>query len=99
MSTYELTFGDFPVKPVRKPWQKIDWTPTMLQAVCERFPFEFSRDLAKELGVGWRILIRKARELRVEKEPDFCSKHRAEAVKKIALVRKPNPNPNQKKIL
>lgn len=43
----------------------------MLQQVRERFPVEFTRVVADSLGVSHRTVVRKARELGIEKEPDF----------------------------
>jgi len=56
-----------------------------------RFPFEFNKDIAKDLGVSWRSLVRKARELGLEKQEGFLDKKRGEIVKLILKVRKQNP--------
>ena len=50
----------------------------MDKAVRERFPYEFTKPLAKELGVAWRTLLRRARKLGVDKEEGFLDKHRSE---------------------
>jgi hypothetical protein len=42
------------------------------------FPVSYNKELAKKLGVGWRTLVRKAREMGLEKEPGFLKKRRDE---------------------
>lgn len=90
----ELTFPQIPkniVQPKPKRRFKIDWTPPMVEELTRRFPTDFNKDIAKDLGVSWRSLVRKARELGLEKEDGFLEKKRGEIVKLIAKVRKPNP--------
>jgi hypothetical protein len=89
----ELTFAQVPIniKPQKKQWRKIEWTPDMLQKLKERFPVEFNKDLAKELGISWRSLIRKARELSIEKEPQFLDKRRTTISRMAQESRPPNP--------
>jgi len=54
----------------------IEWTEKMLDTLKEKFSTTFNIVLAKEIGVSQRTLIRKARELKLEKEPDFLKKRR-----------------------
>ena len=54
----------------------IDWTAEMIDTITSKFATSFNRDLAGELGVSLRTLIRKARELGLEKEPGFLEKNR-----------------------
>lgn len=90
----ELTFPQIPkniVQPKPKRRFKIDWTPQMVEELTRRFPTDFNKDIAKDLGVSWRSLVRKARELGLEKEDKFLDKKRGEIVKLILKVRKQNP--------
>ena len=48
----------------------------MIMILCNKFSNTFNRELAKELKVSMRSLIRKARELKLEKEPGFLEKNR-----------------------
>ena len=87
----ELRFPIIP-KPKRKQGIPIVWTPKMIDELTARFPTDFNKDIAKSLGIGWRSVVRKARELGLEKSPDFLEIKRSEIVVKIKRVRKPNPN-------
>ncbi len=80
-----------PANIKRKPRPTIVWTPEMLQLLTERFPNTFNKDIAAELNVSWRSVVRKARELGLEKENGFLDTYREEMVKRIAKVRKHNP--------
>lgn len=60
----------------RPPRPRIIWTDEMITIVREQFPLTFNKELAAQLGVSWRSLIRKARELGIEKEPGFLDKNR-----------------------
>jgi hypothetical protein len=80
------------VKSKRKARPKIEWTAEMIAKLKTDYPCRFNKDVAKELGIGWRSLVRKARELGVEKEPDFLDINRSKIVQLIAAVRKPNPS-------
>ena len=75
---------------------KIEWTPEMLQHLSTRFATEFNKAIAKDLCVSWRSIVRKARELGLEKEPQFLDKKRGEIVELIKKVRKPHPAKGQK---
>ena len=52
------------------------WTEKRLDTLKEKFSTTFNIELAKEIGVSQRTLIRKARELKLEKEVDFLKKRR-----------------------
>ena len=56
----------------------ITWTPSMLTMIKALFPITFDSSLALCLRVSKRSLIRKARELGLEKEPGFVEKRREE---------------------
>jgi hypothetical protein len=72
----ELIFSHIPdnliqPKPKRKQGIKIVWTPEMLHLLTSRFATDFNKNIAKDLGIGWRSVVRKARELGLEKVEDF----------------------------
>lgn len=71
----------------------LHWTPEMLRRVKDEFPVRFNRELAKELGMSPRSLIRKARELGVDKEPGFLEKHR-EQITEMAAAHHPKLTAN-----
>jgi hypothetical protein len=73
----------------------INWTPVMIQKLKIEFPVRFNKELAKELGVGWRSLVRKAREMGVEKEPDFLE-NRRHVITEMAVKANHNPNTGNK---
>lgn len=60
----------------------IEWTPQMLKLLHDFFPIMFNEPLAKWIGVSQRTLIRKARELGIEKEPGFLEKRKADIQRK-----------------
>lgn len=70
---------------------KINWTESMIDMVVELFPVTFNNVLAKKLNVSQRSLIRKARELGIEKEDGFLEKRRDE----ISAMAKDAPKPPQ----
>ncbi|HEY6913208.1 MAG TPA: hypothetical protein VI413_00915 [Paludibacter sp.] len=72
------------------------WSDDKLDILKMKFATTFNKDLAAELGCGWRTVIRKARELGLEKEAGFLDKKRTEIVKLIQAVRKPNPTKGMK---
>lgn len=67
---------------------KIKWTNEMLEKLKLEFPYRFNKDLAKDLKVSWRSLVRKARELNIEKETNFLDKRR-EKITEMATAAKP----------
>ena len=56
----------------------IVWTPRMLKLLQDYFPTMFNKPLAKWIGVSERSLIRKARELGLNKVDGFLDKRRAD---------------------
>ena len=58
--------------------KKIIWTPEMEDKVRREFPHRISIDICKEMGVSLRSIIRKARELGIDKEPGFLETNRKE---------------------
>ncbi|EGK00478.1 hypothetical protein [Dysgonomonas gadei] len=67
---------------------KVIWTAEMLEILRREFPSSFNRDLAAKLEVSMRTLIRKARELNLEKEEFFLESRRAEITE---MARKAHP--------
>lgn len=70
---------------------KIEWTPEMDEMVINLFPKEYSRDLAANMGVSLRSVIRRARELGVDKESDFLEKRRAQITQLAQAAKPPHP--------
>ena len=60
------------------------WTPQMLTMLKALFAITFDDSLARCLGVSKRSLIRKARELGLEKEPGFIEKRQNEINRRIS---------------
>lgn len=77
-----------PISKQKRPY-KITWSAEMIQTLINKFPSTYNRVLAKELNVSLRSLIRKARELKIEKEPGFLEKNRAE-ITKMAMANNRN---------
>ena len=73
------------------PKNKIQWTPEMIHRLKFEFKYAYNKSLAIELGVSWRTLVRKARELGLEKEEGFLEK-RKEHIQKLAMAKR-NPSP------
>jgi len=72
---------------------KIDWTPEMIRRLKFEFKYAYNKTLAIDLGVSWRSLVRKARELGLEKEDGFLEK-RKDHIQKLARAKR-NPNPTK----
>lgn len=83
-----------PIKKQKRPF-RIVWSDEMIKSLQVKFPFTFNRELAKELKVSMRSLIRKARELGLEKEPGFLSKNRA-LITQMAVANNHNKYTGQK---
>lgn len=68
----------------------IVWTPRMLKLLNDYFPTMFDEPLAKWIGVSKRTLIRKARELGLEKKDGFLQDRRKDIneLARIALKRR-----------
>ena len=65
----------------------------MLERLQAEYPVRYNRDLARDLGVSLRTLIRKARERGLEKEPGFLEKRldEIERMAKRAAANAPRP--------
>lgn len=72
----------------------IEWTSDMLRILRLKFHKTFNADLAKQLRVSQRTLIRKARELNLNKEPGFLEINRAEITRR-ATIALPAASPQQ----
>ncbi len=75
---------------------KYIWTDEMILKLQQLFPVMYNKELAKILGVSWRTLVHKARELNVYKEPCFLEKRRAEITKMAVEAHPPNPHKGDK---
>ena len=62
----------------------------MIYMVKKYFPVKYNRVLAAELNVSMRSLIRKARELGIEKETNFLEIRRDEITKMAVIAHPPN---------
>lgn len=93
-SYYELSLPVI-IQPKRRT-AGIEWTDQMIETITLKFATTFNRELAEELGVSMRTMIRKARELGLEKESGFLDKNRSEISKMAKESRGPNPTKGQK---
>lgn len=91
---YELSLP-IVVEPKRRT-AGIKWTNEMIETITSKFATTFNRELADELGVSMRTMIRKARELGLEKEPGFLDKNRSVISKMARTARGDNPTKGQK---
>lgn len=73
------------------PRQKIEWTEEMLTRLRFNFPYAYNKYLALDLGVSVRTLIRKAREMGIDKEPSFLEKRRMEISRMAQAYAPPQP--------
>lgn len=97
MENYELYLPPiFKMGSKRAYRAPVQWSNERIELLSEKFATTFNKDLALELGCGWRTVIRKARELGLEKEVGFLDKNRPEIVKRIFKVRRPNPTKGMK---
>ncbi len=83
-----------PTKP-KQSRPKIIWTEAMIIALKEKYPFTYNKLLAKQIGVSWRSLVRKARELNIDKEDNFLDNRRDE-ITAMAVKANHNPHTGQK---
>lgn len=93
---YELRLPEIIEKRPPRRTAGIEWTSEMLEAVKNKFPVTFNKELAAELGVSWRTLVRKARELGIEKEPNFLEKRRKTITKMAQSARPENEHKGKK---
>ena len=77
---------------VKKDHYGIVWTDEQLKLLRDFFPTMFNRPLAIWIGVSMRTLIRKARELGLEKKPGFLTERRKDisALASAALKKSTN---------
>lgn len=70
------------------------WTPKQIKLLKDFFPIMFNKPLAKWIGVSQRTMIRKARELGIEKEENFLDTRRDDinALLSEALKKAPDTN-------
>lgn len=94
MATHELTFAFVPEKKILR--KKIIWTQEMTDLIIAEFPVSYNRELAKKIGVSMSSLIRKARELGIEKEPMFLDKRREEITEMAIKALPPQPTKGRK---
>ncbi|HCW07347.1 MAG TPA: hypothetical protein DGG95_08285 [Cytophagales bacterium] len=67
------------------------WTDEMLQKLKAEFPFRFNKDIAKDLKLGWRTIVRKARELGLEKDENFFLDQKENILQACKDSLPPNP--------
>lgn len=97
-----MSFYDDPIpelflsKPTKRDCRKKNWTPEMIRIITEKYPVTFNKDLAAELGVSWRTLVRKARELNINKEPGFLEIRRPVISAMASKSRPENPTKGMK---
>lgn len=94
MRYYELYIPT--IIPSKRRITGIEWTDEMIDIITSKFATSFNRDLAYELGVSMRTMIRKARELGLEKEHGFLDKNRKKISQMARDARSPNPTKGQK---
>ena len=94
MATYELTGPIIPRK--KRNSKKIEWTPDMEQIIIDEFPVTYNKVLAQKLGVSWRSLVRKAREMGINKEEGFLDKRRDEITAMGIEAHPPHPHKGDK---
>lgn len=71
--------------------QKIQWTADMDTRLIVLFPYSYNKVLAAALGVGWRSVVRRARELNLHKVDDFLEDNKDEIQKMAKAALPPNP--------
>ena len=84
-----------PVSKKRQSRPTIKWSDSMIRLLKDEYPVRFNKELASELGIGWRSLVRKARELGIEKEAGFLESRR-EIITQLAVKNNHNPNTGRK---
>lgn len=75
---------------------KTIWTDEMIDKIIKEFPVRFTKDIAKDLNLGYRTIIRKARELGVEKIENFKAINQSKINQLISENHAPNPYKGQK---
>lgn len=74
--TYRATAAMGNKLGLKKDHYGIVWTAEQLKLLKDYFPTMFNKPLARWIGVSLRTLIRKARELGLEKKPGFLQERR-----------------------
>lgn len=74
--TYQATAVKASKMGLKKEHYGIVWTPQQLKLLRDFFPTMFNKPLAKWIGVSMRTMIRKARELGLEKKSGFLNERR-----------------------
>ena len=74
--SYQATAVKASKMGLKKDHYGIVWTDEQLKLLRTYFPTMFNRPLAKWIGVSLRTMIRKARELGLEKKPGFLDDRR-----------------------
>jgi hypothetical protein len=85
-----------PLPPKHRKGKPINWTPEMILYLRNEFAHTYNKVLAKHLRIGWRSVVRKARELGLEKEIDFLQKNKAEIQSMARIAHSPHPHKGDK---
>lgn len=80
-----------PLPPKHRKGKPINWTPEMISFLIEKFPLTYNKKIADHLRIGWRSVVRKARELNLEKEPEFLTKNKNEIQLMARIAHPPHP--------
>jgi len=76
--------------------KKTIWSQQMIGELIKLFPCNYNKVVAQHFDLSQRTIIRKARELELQKEPDFVEKRKPELIQLSKLKRKPNPHKGEK---
>lgn len=68
------------------------WTDEMIEKMKTEFPNRFTKDIADELNLGNRTIVRKAREMGLKKVEGFLDIKRKEIVELIQKNKGPHPH-------
>ena len=74
--SYQATAVKASKMGLKKDHYGIVWTPQQLKLLTTYFPTMFNKPLALWIGVSYRTMLRKARELGLEKKPGFLEERR-----------------------
>ena len=64
------------------------WTPEQLKILKEHYATMFNKPLAKWIGISMRTMQRKARELGLQKKPDFLIERKKDIVQLLSEAQK-----------
>lgn len=73
--------------------KKTEWTEAMLSYLTEHFPTDCNEEIAKKLKVSPRTMIRKARELGLQKAENFRELNEVKISTKMRKAHKGKKNP------